>query len=157
MGALNVSPESFYSGSVHIDVDALLEAAQTMVESGAVLIDVGARSTAPYLPTAIDEEEEVKRLSRAIGALAAKLDVPISADTAGARPARAALGAGARVVNDVSGSRSRTGPPVGAAAGVDRHGLAGDGEPLTGPLATVAAAGAAPGERTRRVPTNGSC
>jgi dihydropteroate synthase len=142
MGALNVSPESFYPGSVHIDVDALLEAAQTMVEAGAVLIDVGARSTAPYLPTAIDEEEEVKRLSRAIGALAAKLDVPISADTAGARPARAALGAGARVVNDVSGLVDPELARLVGEAGVGLIAMAspGDGEAgATGPLATVAA------------------
>jgi dihydropteroate synthase len=103
MGALNVSPESFYPGSVHVHPEALLDVAQAMVEAGAVLIDVGARSTAPYLPTAIDEADEVERLRRAVGLLAPKLAVPISADTASARPARAALEAGALVINDVSG------------------------------------------------------
>jgi dihydropteroate synthase len=74
-----------------------------MVEAGAHLIDVGARSTAPYLSTSIDEGEECRRLRRAVGTLAAKLAIPISADTARATPARAALEVGAQVINDVSG------------------------------------------------------
>ena len=102
-GAVNVSPESFYAGSVSSDDEALLERALAMVEAGADLIDVGARSTAPYLPTAIDEDEECRRLARAVRVLAPKLPVPISADTARAGPARAALDAGARVVNDTAG------------------------------------------------------
>lgn len=105
MGVLNVSPESFYSGSVHRRPDDLVDAALAMVEEGAVLIDVGARSTAPYLPTAIDEAEEAERLGRALEVLAAKVPVPISADTARARVAEVALAAGARVINDVSGLR----------------------------------------------------
>src|SRR5262245_53427038 len=105
MGVLNVSPESFHPGSVRADADELLAAALAMVEAGAVLIDVGARSTAPYLDTDIPEEEERGRLARAIEALAPKLPVAISADTSRPGPARAALDAGARVINDVSGLR----------------------------------------------------
>src|SRR5215467_12451678 len=81
MGALNVSPESFHSGSVHRDLRALVDAARAMVEAGAVLIDVGARSTAPYLDTEVSEDEEARRLAGAVDALAAKLPVPVSADT----------------------------------------------------------------------------
>ena len=103
MGVLNVSPESFYLGSVRPDTGALLEAARDMIEAGALLLDVGARSTAPYLDTAIDETEETQRLGRAVSALAGKFGVPVSADTARAGPARVALEAGAQVVNDVSG------------------------------------------------------
>jgi dihydropteroate synthase len=103
MGALNVSPESFHRPSVHATGDDLLGAALAMVEAGAVLIDVGARSTAPYLPTAISEAEETDRLARAVELLASKLPVPVSADTSRPGPARAALEAGARIVNDVSG------------------------------------------------------
>jgi dihydropteroate synthase len=103
MGTLNVSPESFYPRSVHLDAQALLDVAQGMVDAGALLLDVGARSTAPYLDTAIDEGEETRRLSRAVGVLASKVGVPVSADTMRAGPARAALEAGARVINDVSG------------------------------------------------------
>ncbi len=103
MGVLNVSPESFYAASVQLATEALLQRAHGMVEAGAVLLDVGARSTAPYLDTAIDEAEEIHRLGRAVGALAGTLGVPVSADTTRAGPARAALEAGARIVNDVSG------------------------------------------------------
>ncbi|MBI2015810.1 MAG: dihydropteroate synthase [Candidatus Rokubacteria bacterium] len=105
MGVLNVSPESFHAGSVRLAGDDLLRAALAMVEAGAALIDVGARSTAPYLPTAISEAEERDRLAPAIELLAAKLPVPVSADTARPAPARAALEAGARIINDVTGLR----------------------------------------------------
>jgi dihydropteroate synthase len=101
MGVINVSPESFHPGSVYRGTDAVLTAALAMVEAGAVLIDVGARSTAPYLATQIDEAEEAERLVRAVEVLAAKLAVPVSADTPRSGPARAALEAGARIVNDV--------------------------------------------------------
>ena len=106
MGALNVSPESFYGGSVHRDAAALLRAATAMVEAGADILDVGARSTAPYLDTAIDDAEETARLGRAVELLAGKVGVPISADTAHPGPARAALEAGATIVNDVTSLRS---------------------------------------------------
>jgi dihydropteroate synthase len=101
MGVVNVSPESFHAGSVYRGEEAMVRAALGMVEAGAALIDVGARSTAPYLDTEIDEATEGARLGRAVELLAAKLPVPISADTSRPGPARAALEAGARVVNDV--------------------------------------------------------
>jgi dihydropteroate synthase len=101
MGVINVSPESFHPGSVY-GGDALLRVAQEMVEAGAALVDVGARSTAPYRQTEISETEEAERLARAVERLADKLPVPISADTARPAAARAALEAGARVLNDVS-------------------------------------------------------
>jgi dihydropteroate synthase len=105
MGALNVSPESFHPGSVYRDVNALVDAAAAMVEQGAALIDVGARSTAPYLETEIPEDEETRRLAAAVDALVAKLSVPVSADTCRPGPARAALESGARILNDVHGLR----------------------------------------------------
>ena len=103
MGAINVSPESFYGGSVAPDADALLRTATAMVEAGADIVDVGARSTAPYLSGEISESDEQARLARAVEVLVAKLPVPVSADTTRPGPARAALEAGARVINDVSG------------------------------------------------------
>jgi dihydropteroate synthase len=90
---------------VRTDHDALVGAAFAMVEAGAALLDVGARSTAPYLETEISEAEERDRLERAVALLARKVAVPISADTARPGPARAALEAGARVINDVTGLR----------------------------------------------------
>src|SRR5215470_71565 len=100
MGALNVSPDS-----VHTESGDLIDAARAMVDAGAALIDVGARSTAPYGTATVGDEEERERLARAVEALNAKIPVPISADTARPGPARAALDAGAQVINDVSGLR----------------------------------------------------
>ncbi len=117
MGVLNVSPESFHAGSVRAADEELLHAALAMAEAGAALIDVGARSTAPYLDTDISEAEERDRLARAVETLERKVPVPISADTARPGPARAALEAGARVINDVTGLRN---PRV--AALVHEHG-----------------------------------
>lgn len=103
MGALNVSPESFYAGSVPVSLESLVATALSMVEAGACIIDVGARSTAPYRCSDVTPDEERGRLGRAVEALAAKLPVPVSADTARATVAETALEAGARIVNDVSG------------------------------------------------------
>ena len=139
MGALNVSPESFHAGSVHSEADDLVVAALAMVDAGASLIDVGARSTAPYGGSAIANEEERERLARAVEALAAKLPVPISADTARPGPARAALDAGAKVINDVSGLRD---PAVASlvserGAGVILMALPSSAPSSTGPIPTV--------------------
>ncbi len=103
VGAINVSPESFYSGSVVVDGDRLLRAGEAMARAGAAWLDVGAMSTAPYLEARIPETEEAERLHWAVGLLAAKLDLPISADVSRGGPARAALEAGARIINDVTG------------------------------------------------------
>ena len=103
MGAINLSPESFYAGSVCLSRDTLLQTADSMVAAGAALLDVGAMSTAPYGSDAIEAAEEADRLAEAIQTLVAKLDIPISADTSRIGPARAALEAGARIINDVRG------------------------------------------------------
>jgi dihydropteroate synthase len=103
MGALNVSPESFYAGSVARGRDRLLAAAEAMVTAGAALVDVGAMSTAPYLNAAISPAEEADRLGSAVELLVGKLGLPVSADTGRSLAAQAALEAGARVINDVTG------------------------------------------------------
>ena len=102
IGALNVSPESFYGGSVHRDREALVRAGAAMARAGAAVLDVGARSTAPYLPTGIDDAEETERLAAAVDALVSKVGLPVSADTARPAAARAALDAGATIINDVT-------------------------------------------------------
>lgn len=103
VGALNVSPESFYSGSVVGDADRLLQAGEAMARAGAAWLDVGAMSTAPYLEARIPEPLEADRLHWAVGLLTTKLDLPVSADVSRVGPARAALEAGARIINDVTG------------------------------------------------------
>ncbi|HZO39543.1 MAG TPA: dihydropteroate synthase [Methylomirabilota bacterium] len=133
MGALNVSPESFHAGSVHTEGDDLVAAALAMVDAGAALIDVGARSTAPYGGSTIADEEECRRLARAVEALTTKVSVPISADTARLGAARAALDAGARVINDVSGLRD---PAVASLVSERRAGVILMAFPASAPSST---------------------
>lgn len=103
MGVINVSPESFYKGSVKREESALVETAMKMVEAGASFIDIGAKSTAPYLETQIPVEEEIERAVWAIKTIRDQVEVPISIDTTNARVAEEALKAGADIINDVTG------------------------------------------------------
>jgi dihydropteroate synthase len=105
MAVLNVSPESFYSGSVRLGASSLRDAARRAADEGADFLDVGAMSTAPYLRTRISADEEVRRMGRAVEVVASATAVPVSADTSRAAVASAALAAGARIVNDVTGLR----------------------------------------------------
>lgn len=138
MAAINVSPESFFRGSVRSDEAALRAAACRAVEEGADIIDIGARSTAPYLETAIALDEEVRRMMRAVQVVTNAVAVPVSADTTRASVAAAALAAGARVINDVSGLR---GDPAMADIAAQGEGVvlvaAPDGGPGGAPLELV--------------------
>ncbi len=102
MAAVNVSPESFFSGSVSTGARAIADQVRRAEAEGALLIDIGAKSTAPYKETQIAEDEEVARMSAAIRAARAATSLPISADTQSAAVARAALDEGADIINDVS-------------------------------------------------------
>ncbi len=103
MGVINLSKESFYSGSV-VRADSVLESALKMIEDGADLIDVGARSTWP-LARKISKEEERSRLIPAIRQLR-DISVPLSVDTMFSDLASCALDEGADIINDVSGFTS---------------------------------------------------
>jgi len=105
LGVINVSPESFYAGSVPETEDELRRRAAAMAEEGADLLDVGARSTAPYRETDISEDEEAQRLGAAIRVIRGTVSLPISADTSRVRVALTALDEGAQVINDVTGFR----------------------------------------------------
>ena len=118
MGVINVSPESFYKGSVRTGEREILETAEQMVGEGAEIIDVGGRSTAPYLETHIPIEEEVRRAVSAVRLLAGSFSQPVSIDTTSAEVARAALDAGARIVNDVYGFEDAAMPALIAESGV---------------------------------------
>jgi dihydropteroate synthase len=156
MGALNVSPESFHRGSVYRETAALVEAATAMVEAGAGVIDVGARSTAPYLDTAVSDTEEARRLAAAVDALVAKLSVPVSVDTCRSEPARVALESGARILNDVHGlrddalARLAAEHEVGIIAMAFPESARGEGGAEGGGVATTRALLAACLERARR-------
>ena len=102
MGILNVTPDSFSDGGQHNAPDGARAAALAMVAAGAAIIDIGGESTRPGA-VFVPEDQEIARTSPAIAALRRDSDVPISIDTRKAQVAQAALGAGASLVNDVSG------------------------------------------------------
>ena len=102
MGILNVTPDSFSDGGRHFDADAAVAAGIDMARHGADIIDIGGESTRPYSEP-VDASEERRRVVPVIERLAGEIDVPISIDTSKASVASAALGAGAAIVNDVTG------------------------------------------------------
>jgi dihydropteroate synthase len=103
MGIINVSPESFFKGSVKTGDEQIAAAARQMEQDGAHMIDIGAMSTAPYIETMIPLDEEIRRITSAIRAVENACNLPISADTPRAETASAAIAAGADVINDVTG------------------------------------------------------
>ena len=104
MGVINVTPDSFSDGGLFRDSAHAVEAGMQMVADGADLLDVGGESTRPGAQ-ALDAAEERKRVLPVIEGLASKVNVPISIDTYKASIAKAALEAGATMVNDISGLR----------------------------------------------------
>ena len=102
MGVINLSRESFYKGSV-VSTDSLLGVAQKMIDDGADILDIGARSTWPLASPAIGKDVELKRLIPALNILKDNVDVPISVDTVYSNIADEALKHGADIINDVSG------------------------------------------------------
>jgi dihydropteroate synthase len=104
MGVLNVTPDSFSDGGQFLSFDQAIAHAEQMIDEGADIIDIGGESTRPgseFVPT----DEELRRVIPVIEQLTAKASVPISIDTTKAPVARAALQAGAEIVNDISALR----------------------------------------------------
>ena len=107
MGIVNVTPDSFSDGGRFLDPHAAVAHAWRLVEEGADLLDIGAESTRPgSIP--VGEAEELHRLIPVVAAVAKAVSVPISVDTSKAAVARAALDAGAVIVNDVTALRGDT-------------------------------------------------
>jgi len=104
MGVLNVTPDSFSDGGKFFTVEKAVEHGLTMAAEGAQIIDVGGESTRPGAES-VAVEEELRRVVPVIKKLRAKIDIVISIDTSKAQVARAAIGAGASIVNDVTGGR----------------------------------------------------
>lgn len=108
MGIVNVTPDSFSDGGRFLDAQAAVAHALRLVEQGAEIIDVGGESTRPgALP--VGEAEELRRVIPVIERLAGQVKVPISIDTVKPGVARAALDAGASIVNDVAANREDPG------------------------------------------------
>jgi len=101
MGILNVTPDSFSDGGKHNTEAAAIEAGLAMLKAGADILDIGGESTRPNAAI-VSPAEEIDRISGVISALAARGAV-ISVDTRNAATMAAALDAGARIINDVSG------------------------------------------------------
>ena len=104
MGVLNVTPDSFSDGGKFFSRGRAVAHAQQMIEEGADIIDVGGESTRPGSEF-VSEPEELQRVISVIEKIAALSSVPISIDTTKPTVARAALAAGAEIVNDISGLR----------------------------------------------------
>jgi dihydropteroate synthase len=104
MGVLNVTPDSFSDSGKFFDAEKAVEHGLRMVAEGAHIIDIGGESTRPGAE-AVASEEELHRVIPVIEQLRRKSEVIISIDTSKAEVARAAVRAGASVVNDVTGGR----------------------------------------------------
>jgi dihydropteroate synthase len=104
VGVLNTTPDSFSDGGRHASVEAALRQGLGLFEAGADVVDVGGESTRPGARP-VAAEEEIRRVAPVIEALASRGAGVLSVDTTKAAVARAALDAGAHIVNDVSGFR----------------------------------------------------
>jgi dihydropteroate synthase len=104
MGILNVTPDSFSDGGRFATLDRALRQAEEMAAAGAEIIDVGGESTRPNAAP-VPEAEEIARVVPVIEAIRARLDTVVSIDTQKPSVARAALDAGAAIVNDIAANR----------------------------------------------------
>ena len=152
MGIVNVTPDSFSDGGLHLEAAHAVEHALRLLDEGADIVDVGGESTRPGAAAKVSAEQEMDRVLPVIQALRqARPEAVVSVDTYKASVARAAVEAGAEIVNDVSGGtwdpemlstltglpcgfvlmhmrgrpqQWRSLPPIGEAIAVVRHDLA---------------------------------
>ena len=117
MGIVNVTPDSFSDGGAHDTADAAVAHALRLVEEGADVLDIGGESTRPGAAE-VEVEEELRRVVPVIERLAAQVAVPISIDTSKPEVMRAAVQAGAGMINDVYGLRREGALDAAAALGV---------------------------------------
>ena len=117
MGIVNVTPDSFTDGGAHDTTDAAVAHALRLVEEGADGHDIGGESTRPGAAE-VEVEEELRRVVPVIERLAAQVAVPISIDTSKPEVMRAAVQAGAGMINDVCGLRREGALDAAAALGV---------------------------------------
>ncbi|HDS1648959.1 TPA: dihydropteroate synthase [Stenotrophomonas maltophilia] len=117
MGIVNVTPDSFSDGGHHDTTEAAVAHGLKLVEEGADLLDIGGESTRPgAVPVSVDEE--LRRIVPVIEQLAARTSVPISIDTFKPEVMRAAVAAGAGMINDIFGLRQDGALEAAAAANV---------------------------------------
>mgnify|MGYP000908794426 CR=1 FL=1 len=117
MGIVNVTPDSFSDGGAHADAASAIAHGLRLVEEGADLLDVGGESTRPG-SEGVSVEEELRRVIPVIEGLAARTGVPISIDTSKPEVMRAAVAAGAGMINDICALEREGALDAAAAAGV---------------------------------------
>jgi dihydropteroate synthase len=105
MGVLNVTPDSFSDGGLYLDPGAAVKHALELADEGADVIDIGAESSRPGAEP-VPEEEELRRLIPVVREVCRRLMIPVSVDTTKAAVARAAIEAGAAIINDISALRA---------------------------------------------------
>lgn len=105
MGIINVTPDSFSDGGKFADASAAVSHGLDLIQHGAELLDIGGESTRPGAAP-VSEAEELRRVIPVIEGLAANVRIPLSIDTMKPAVARAALAAGASLVNDVAANRT---------------------------------------------------
>jgi dihydropteroate synthase len=130
MGILNVTPDSFSDGGRYLDVAAALQQARRMAREGAAIIDVGGESTRPGA-MAVDAAAELRRVLPVIEALTDELPIPVSVDTSKPEVMRAAVAAGAGLINDVAALRAPGALEAARDAGVPICLMHMQGEPRT--------------------------
>jgi dihydropteroate synthase len=104
MGIVNASPDSFSDGGLHASLDAQTELAEEMLAAGADILDIGGESASTGRPP-VEVQEEIDRVVPLVERVAGELGAIVSVDTYKPPVARAAIAAGAKIVNDVSGLR----------------------------------------------------
>ncbi|WP_125076522.1 dihydropteroate synthase [Pseudoxanthomonas sp. SGT-18] len=117
MGIVNVTPDSFSDGGAHADAASAIAHGLRLVEEGADLLDVGGESTRPG-SEGVSVEEELRRVIPVIEGLAARTGVPISIDTSKPEVMRAAVAAGAGMINDICALEREGALDAAAALGV---------------------------------------
>jgi len=117
MGVLNCTPDSFSDGGKFTSVETAVSHAARMIEEGADILDVGGESTRPGAPE-VSVQEELDRVIPVVESLHREFDVPVSVDTGKTAVMRAAVAAGAAMINDVTALADEGAPEFVAKAGV---------------------------------------
>jgi dihydropteroate synthase len=120
MGVVNITPDSFYSGSAYLDTPSAIAKAVEMERMGADILDIGGESTRPGAAS-VHADEETARVMPLIEGLRGRVRIPISLDTQKAAVAAAGVAAGVQIINDVSGLRRE--PALAEVARRTRAGL----------------------------------
>lgn len=102
MGVLNITPDSFSDGGLYLDPERAVEHGLRMVEEGADIVDIGGESTRPFA-VPVTPEEELRRVLPVVKELARRTEIPLSIDTRNHQVARACIGEGCSLINDISG------------------------------------------------------